>query len=354
MFKFIDLFAGIGGIRMAFEAEGGKCVFASEYHKYSQLTYDAFFGEKPDFSNIKITNPPGDITQLDPSLIPDHDILTGGFPCQPFSLAGVSKKQSMGRPHGFKDPTQGTLFFNIKSILQTKQPKAFLLENVKNLIRHDQGKTFSIILETLENLDYDVYYRIIDAAGWLPQHRERIYIVGFRKTGLSQSWRIDNFPEFMNLKYPPVRPVNLDDVLEGEVLDKYTLGPGTWSALIRHKARHQSKGQGFGYGIIEAPYDDKITRTLSARYFKDGAEILIDQIGKRPRRLTPLECSKLMGFPERYQAYFDHKSDLKQPVSDNQAYRQFGNSVAVPVVREVAKIMIGKLKAVGISEFDDN
>ncbi len=235
---------------------------------YSQKTYKAFFGESPDFTHIMKTDPPGDITKLSPDMVPDHDILTGGFPCQPFSLAGVSKKQSLGRPHGFDDLTQGTLFFNIKEILKNKRPKAFLLENVKNLVTHDQKKTFTIILRTLAELEYSVFYRVIDAAGWLPQHRERIYIVGFKKPSKEQQWSIDEFPEFMELKPPYNRPVTLSDILEHVVPDKYTLGAGTWASLVKHKKHHQNIGQGFGYGIISPPFTDKITRTLSARYLQ--------------------------------------------------------------------------------------
>lgn len=347
MFKFIDLFAGIGGIRIAFEKAGGECVFSSEYNKYAQLTYKTYFGDSPTFDHIFKTEPPGDITKLPADLVPTHDILTGGFPCQPFSLAGVSKKQSMGRPHGFDDPTQGTLFFNIKEILQTKRPKAFLLENVKNLVTHDKKRTFQVILETLDDVGYSVFYRVVDAAGWLPQHRERIYLVGFRRPDKKQKWSIDEFSELLELAPPKNRPVSLSDILENDVPDQYTLGPGTWAALVRHKEHHKTIGQGFGYGIIEAPFADKVTRTLSARYYKDGAEILIAQKNKRPRRLTPLECSKLMGFPKDFQKYFQRKPDFPQPVSDVQAYKQFGNSVAVPVVYSIAKLMINKMKSAG-------
>ena len=346
-FTFIDLFAGIGGFRIAFEEVGGKCVFSSEYNKYSQLTYEKFFGERPEFENIQPTNPPGDITQLPPNKVPKHDILTAGFPCQPFSLAGVSKKQSMGRPHGFEDPTQGTLFFNIKKILLEKRPLAFLLENVKNLKTHNGGKTFRVITDTLKEVGYDVFPNIIDAARWLPQHRERIYIAGFRKPENGQLWSIPEFPEFYLLNETFSSPISLVNIVEKNVPDKYTLKEGTWTALIRHKNHHQSIGQGFGYGIIDNPFDGKITRTLSARYYKDGAEILINQEGKLPRRLTPLECSKLMGFPKKYQVFFERRLDIPQPVSDNQAYRQFGNSVAVPVVTEIARVMVKKMNSVG-------
>ena len=340
-FRFIDLFAGIGGIRIAFERAGGQCVFSSEYDKYSQKTYEAFHGERPDFQNILETDPAGDITQLPPADIPDHDILTGGFPCQPFSLAGVSKKQSLGRPHGFEDPTQGTLFFNIKSILETKRPKAFLLENVKNLLSHDKGNTFAVIQKTLNGLGYRMHYQIIDAAKWVPQHRERIFIVGFRSPTDGQKWDVKDF-SFEDIQIPP-KPIGLESILEKDVPEKYTLGPGTWATLERHKAHHEAKGQGFGYGLIKSPFEGKTTRTISARYHKDGAEILIHQRGKRPRRLTPLECSRLMGFPEWVQKFYS-RNGKAQPVSDTQAYRQFGNSVAVPVVSSIAAAMIEALE----------
>jgi DNA (cytosine-5)-methyltransferase 1 len=346
-FTFIDLFAGIGGIRIAFERAGGKCIFSSEYDPHSQKTYKSFFGENPDFSNIYHTDPPGDITKIPPQRIPAHNILTGGFPCQPFSLAGVSKKMSLGRPHGFDDLTQGTLFFNIKEIIKEKQPSAFLLENVKNLKSHDHGNTFDVITSTLTGLGYTIFYNVIDAGWWTPQHRERIYIIGFKKRIGNQKWEIKDFPEFMNIKLPKRRANTLSQILENNVPDRYTLGPNTWATLERHKAHHESIGQGFGYSLIHPPFDDKTTRTLSARYHKDGAEILIYQEGKRPRRLTPLECCRLMGFPGECEKYFDRSGNFPQPVSDTQAYRQFGNSVSVPVVTEIAQLIIDKMKIIG-------
>ncbi|MBI9080457.1 MAG: DNA (cytosine-5-)-methyltransferase [Pseudodesulfovibrio sp.] len=342
-FKFIDLFAGIGGIRIGFEEAGGTCVFSSEYDRYSQKTYEALHGDRPDFSGIRLTDPAGDITLLPPEEVPDHDILTGGFPCQPFSLAGVSKKQSMGRPHGFDDPTQGTLFFNVKSIIEAKQPKAFLLENVKNLCSHDKGKTFQVIQQTLDALGYRMHYKVLDARAWVPQHRERIFIVGFRRPDKKQGWDVNDF-SFDDVKLPE-QPVDLESILEKRVPEKYTLGPGTWDTLERHKARHEAKGQGFGYGLIERPFKGKTTRTISARYHKDGAEVLIHQPGKRPRRLTPLECSRLMGFPKWVQKFYSRNGATKdQPVSDTQAYRQFGNSVAVPVIISIAAAMTDALE----------
>ena len=305
-FTFIDLFAGIGGLRQAFESSGGKCLFSSEWNKFSQQTYKANFGEVPH----------GDITQIDEKDIPDHDILVGGFPCQPFSIAGVVSKNHLGREHGFNDKTQGTLFFDICRIIKEKQPSAFLLENVKNLQSHDKGNTFKVIINALENeLNYDIHYKVIDAGKVVPQHRERIFIVGFKEP-------LDfKFPEFIDTK-----PI-LEDVLEKSVDEKYTLKDGTWNALQRHRSKHQAKGNGFGFNLADKK---GIAKTLSARYYKDGAEILIDQGKKNPRRLTPRECARIMGFPEKF----------KIPVSDNQAYRQFGNAVVVPVVKEIAKEMV--------------
>ena len=302
-FTFIDLFAGIGGMRIAFEKSGGRCVFSSEWNKFSQQTYEANFGDVPD----------GDITKIKAKDIPNHDILVGGFPCQPFSIAGVSSKKALGRKHGFEDETQGTLFFDIVRIIREKKPRAFLLENVKNLKGHDKGNTFRVIMKKLrEELGYDVHYKIVDASSVVPQHRERIFIVGFRKP--------------MDFEFPKLadkRP-KLGDVLEKKVDGKYTLTDGTWKALQRHKEMHSKKGNGFGYSMADRT---SIAKTLSARYYKDGAEILIPQRRKNPRRLTPRECARIMGFPEKF----------KIPVSDNQAYRQFGNAVVVPVVKEIAK-----------------
>ena len=347
-FKFIDLFAGIGGFRIAFEAAGAKCVFSSDNDKFAQLTYEAFFREKPVFGNIREVKNPGDITELPPEDVPDHDILVAGFPCQPFSLAGVSKKLSLGRSHGFDDPTQGTLFFNIKEILRAKKPDSFVFENVKNLLSHDNKKTFRIITKTLAELDYEISFEIIDASKWVPQHRERIFIVGIRRD-LCAGVPGRSIPSEIFQKVSTGRktaPKCLSEIIEGTVDPKYTLGPGTWRTLKRHKQYHAQKGQGFGYGILRPPFAGKNTRTLSARYHKDGAEILISQArGKRPRRLTPLECCRLMGFPKKYQKFYDWRNNRKeQPVSDTQAYRQFGNSVAVPVAKAVARAVCEKLK----------
>ena len=313
-FTFIDLFAGIGGMRLAFDHAGGRCVYSSEWNKYSQQTYMANFGEQPE----------GDITQVNSADIPDHDILVAGFPCQPFSIAGVSKKQSLGRATGFEDKTQGTLFFDVCRILKEKRPKAFLLENVKNLCSHDKGRTFKVIQESLEELDYEVFYKVLDGQNFVPQHRERILIVGFDRKRYGRE--ID-----FKFNITPVepRPV-IRDILEPEVDSKYTLSDKLWIYLQNYAAKHKAAGNGFGYGI--APLDG-VSRTLSARYYKDGSEILIEQDGRNPRRLTPRECARLQGFPD----------DFKIPVSDTQAYRQFGNSVVVPLMANVADLIVSEI-----------
>ena len=306
-FDFIDLFAGIGGNRLSFESVGGKCVFTSEYDKWCALTYFYNFLELPH----------GDITKIDAEDIPDHDLLLAGFPCQPFSIAGVSKKKSLGREHGFKDETQGTLFFDIKRILRRKrQPKAFLLENVKNLRSHNGGDTYKTIMDELKDAGYWVFDEILDGKYYVPQHRERIFFVGFRKKSFPKK------PDFAFPEYPDNNP-KMKSILEKRVGKKYTLTDGTWAALQRHLKSSKEKGNGFGYGFADP---NGISRTLSARYYKDGAEILIKKSKGNPRRLTPRECRKLMGFPE----------DFNIPVSDNQAYRQFGNSVVVPLLTKIA------------------
>ena len=325
--KFIDLFAGIGGIRIAFEKQDGcECVFSSEIDRFAVATYLEYFGDKPH----------GDITKFKSSDIPKHDILAAGFPCQPFSLAGVSKLQSLGRQHGFADPTRGTLFFEIKRILESHQPKAFLLENVKNLEGHDGGKTFGVIEKALRGLGYTLSIKVIDAAGWLPQHRERIFLVGFHPDlGVAEGEFV--FPG------PPPQRIDLTEIIDSRVDKKYILGDGVWKTLQRHKAHHEAIGNGFGYGLISKPYKGKTTRTLSARYHKDGSEILIDRgKGKNPRRLTPHECAKLQGFPVEFQEMFAPGAD--HPVSDTQAYRQFGNSVAVPLVTDIAREIVAMVE----------
>jgi DNA (cytosine-5)-methyltransferase 1 len=317
-FSFIDLFAGIGGFRIALEGLGGDCVFSSEWDKYSQKTYGAWFGEIPD----------GDIRKIKPSDIPDHDILTAGFPCQPFSIAGVSKKISLGKAHGFKDKNQGNLFFYLATIIGVKRPPVLFLENVKNLQSHDKGKTWSVIKKTLENLGYTVFFKIHDAAHWVPQHRERILIIGFDKKMFGENPDFE-FPEL------PKADHQLKEILEQKPDSKYTLSEHLWKYLQNYAQKHREKGNGFGFGIADP---NGITRTLSARYHKDGSEILLAQKGKKPpRRLTPRECARLMGFPE----------EAKIVVSDTQAYRQFGNAVAVPMIdavgKEILKIMLPRL-----------
>ena len=308
-FTFIDLFAGIGGIRHAFDKAGGTCLFSSEWDKYPAKMYEDNYGEKPA----------GDITKIKVEDIPAHDVLVGGFPCQPFSIAGVSKKESMGKKHGFEDETQGTLFFDVARIIKHHQPKMFLLENVKNLKSHDKGNTFRVILKTLKDLGYDVKEQIVDGGLLVPQHRERIYIVG----------TLDHSEPFV---FPKIKAKNLvlDDILdeEGTVDEKYTLSDKLWAGLQRHANKHKAKGNGFGFGLKKR---DERARTLSARYYKDGSEILIDQgPNKNPRRLTPAECGRLMGFPKKF----------KITLSDTRAYKCFGNSVVVPVVERLAKQMV--------------
>ena len=310
-FKFIDLFCGIGGFRIAFESVGGECVFSSDWDKFSRQTYEANFGEIPH----------GDIYNVPNEVIPDHDILCAGFPCQPFSLAGVSKKNSLGRKHGFEDELQGNLFSQIVRILQ-KNPRAFVLENVKNLKSHDEGRTFQTICYYLEEkLNYKIFYKIIDGQSVVPQHRERIFIVGFKDHEVEFDW-----PRF------PLKGPNLNSILSKTVDDKYILSDKLWTYLQNYAAKHRAAGNGFGYGLVKG---SDISRTLSARYHKDGSEILISRgDGKNPRRLTPNECKLLMGFPDYY----------KFPVSDTQAYRQCGNSVVVPVVKAIAESVVTVLK----------
>ena len=308
--RFIDLFCGIGGFRIAFEKIGGKCVFSSDWDKFSQQTYEANFGEKPY----------GDIHSVGVSDIPSHDVLCGGFPCQPFSIAGVSKKNSLGRLHGFDDAKQGNLFFSIADIIDYHRPAAFILENVKNLKSHDKGRTFDVIKRTLkEHLGYTVYTKIIDAKSVVPQHRERIFLIGFRE------FRDFEFPSF------PEEGPKLGSILEAKPDVKYTLTDHLWKYLQNYAEKHRAAGNGFGFGLVTGK---DTTRTLSARYHKDGSEILISQKSKNPRRLTPRECARLMGYPE----------DYKIVVSDTQAYRQFGNSVVVPVVENLAKAVRDALK----------
>lgn len=320
-FRFIDLFAGIGGLRLGFEAIGGHCVFTSEWDRFAMQTYKANFRDDPFTHHYA-----GDIRpySADPSLVPAHDVLLAGFPCQPFSIAGVSKKNALGRAHGFECEEQGNLFFDVLNILKHHRPAAFVLENVKNLERHDKGRTFAIIRDRLENeLGYHIDWRVISSRPWVPQKRERIFIVGFREdAGFS-------FDDFGRQIPPEAEWPVLGDILQShnEVDAKYTLTEHLWGYLQRYKEKHASQGNGFGFGLC-GPQD--VARTLSARYYKDGSEILIEQPVGRPRRLTPTECARLMGFERG-------EREWKIPVSDTQAYRQFGNSVVVPAVEAVAR-----------------
>lgn len=336
-FTFIDLFAGIGGIRLAFEKEGGKCVYTSEWDTYAQRTYAVNFPSDEPIA--------GDITVEKIEKIPKHDILLAGFPCQPFSIAGVSKKKSLGREHGFLDKTQGTLFFNVARIIAAKKPQAFVLENVKNLCSHDKGRTYETIMNVLENdLKYDVYTQIIDGQHFVPQHRERIVIVGFDKK-VDFSWDMLNLPEKGMIKMnsilhktdgtEPFIPHDADRYFDHKrncVLEKYTLTDNLWEYLQRYAEKHKAKGNGFGFGLVNG---DSIARTLSARYYKDGSEILVDQGSDlNPRKITPRECARLMGYDDSFII----------PVSDTRAYKQFGNSVVVPVFERVAHSMIPYIK----------
>lgn len=313
-FTFIDLFAGMGGFRIAMQAQGGKCVFSSEWNKYAQKTYLANFGEMPF----------GDITkEMTKRYIPKYfDVLCAGFPCQPFSIAGVSKKKSLGRETGFKDKTQGTLFFDVADIISRHRPKAFFLENVKNLMSHDKGNTFKVIKGTLEELRYSLHYLVMDGQSYVPQHRERIMIVGFDRDIFYGEEKF-SFPEQTKAKR------TIKEILDPNIEDKYTLSDKLWGYLQNYAEKHRAKGNGFGYGMVDL---NGISRTLSARYYKDGSEILVPQCdGKNPRKLSPRECARLMGYPDEYR--------LNQ-VSDVQAYRQCGNSVIVPLITAVSEQIV--------------
>lgn len=368
-FRFIDLFAGIGGIRSGFEAIGGECVFTSEWNNYAVRTYKAnwYCDENnhifnSDIRDITLSNQ-DDITEeqaythIDKS-IPDHDVLLAGFPCQPFSLAGVSKKNSLGRKHGFECDTQGTLFFDVARIIMAKKPAIFILENVKNLKSHDKGKTFRVIMDTLNELGYDVADadamgaddpKVIDGKKFLPQHRERIVLVGFRKDlNLADGFTLRDIVK----EFPQRRPA-VKDLLDDDVDEKYILTPKLWDYLYKYAKKHKEKGNGFGFGIVNVLDQSVVCRSLSARYHKDGSEILIDRgwdmaigeqefndpenMARRPRRLTPRECARLMGFEQ------PGKITFRIPVSDTQAYRQFGNSVIVPVFAAVARLLDSRI-----------
>ncbi|MDA7646962.1 DNA (cytosine-5-)-methyltransferase [Akkermansiaceae bacterium] len=339
-FKIIDLFAGIGGLRMGFEAIGGNCVFTSEWNRFAVQTYQTNFSDAyPVF---------GDITTIDESVIPDHDILLAGFPCQPFSLAGVVKKSSLGRKHGFEDETQGTLFFDVARILNEKRPKSFLLENVKNLVSHDKGRTMQVVLRTLREIGYKtVEHRVISSAPWVPQKRERIFIAGFLEQTpftFSQVLIPDASPTLDSILHDPSEQpeVGMTEIFRGRtrVLPKYTLSDKLWAYLDNYGKAHRARGNGFGC-TVNGPQD--IARTLSARYYKDGSEILIRQKNKNPRMLTPRECARLMGYDSE-----DHEMII--PVSNVQAYKQFGNGVCVPVIRAIAKAMVPHI----IGTYDPN
>lgn len=346
-FSFIDLFAGIGGIRLPFQQLGGECVFTSEWDKFAQKTYLANFGEMPS----------GDITKIKADDIPDHDILLGGFPCQTFSQAGLKK--------GFSD-TRGTMFFEIQRILVERKPKAFLLENVKQLRGHDKGRTLKTIEAILrgefdqevpddvplsdenrhalsEKLNYWVDYRVLRAADFgSPQNRERVFIVGFDKNHFSES----DINSFFKWPEPPCTPTRVGDILEDlsglpENEDKYTISDRLWAGHKKRKEGHKEKGNGFGYSLFTP--DSEYTNTISARYYKDGSEVLIDQskLGKNPRKLTPRECARLQGFPEDF---------IIDKVSQGQIYKQFGNSVCVTVVKKVAEAIVSFMDKASKSE----
>lgn len=329
LFTFIDLFAGIGGFRMALQNLGGRCVFTSEWDKYSKQTYFANYGEYPF----------GDITKdSTKQYIPENfDIICGGFPCQPFSIAGVSKKISLGRLHGFADEKQGNLFFHIADIIETHRPKAFFLENVKNLISHDKKQTFKVIKETLEELGYSFDHKVIDGKHFVPQHRERTLMVGFDKRVYGDNVKFD-----FSLVELPEEKQQLKTILQENVESKFTLSDKLWNYLQEYAKKHKEKGNGFGFGLANP---DGISRTISARYYKDGAEILIAQEGKNPRRLTPHEAGALQGYPIYPINTYDKTKSLVIPVSDNQAYRQFGNSVVMPLIQAVGNQILQRLKS---------
>ena len=333
LFTFIDLFAGIGGIRIGFQEFGGECVYTSEWNDFSQKTYSANFGSKHPLD--------GDITKVEADTIPDHDVLLAGFPCQPFSIAGVSKKNALGKPHGFECTTQGTLFFDVARIIDAKRPKVFLLENVKNLVSHDKGNTFRVIHSTLKDqLGYDIHYKIVDGKRFVPQNRERLIIVGFREP-TTFSWDDLQYPDISprlrSILHPQDGTEEADNIYttgpKAKVLPKYTLTDHLWEYLQAYAAKHKAAGNGFGFGLVTP---DDTARTLSARYYKDGSEILVSQGKKKnPRRLTPRECARLMGFPDHFVI----------PVSDMQAYKQFSQAAVVPMIHSIAsKIVLAVLK----------
>lgn len=346
-FRFIDLFAGIGGLRRAFDMEtgvGGACVFTSEWDKYARITYSQNYGETDD-------NIAGDITKVSEADVPQHEVLLAGFPCQPFSIAGVSKKNALKRPHGFACEDQGNLFFDVARIIKHHRPKAILLENVRNLANHDKGRTFRVIRQTLEEeLEYDIFPMILDARSWVPQHRERIFIVGFPRERGIRDFSLQSLKDRDPLSGPKLstilHPEDGTEEPEGhfttganaKVSDKYVLTEHLWEYLQRYAEKHRAAGNGFGFGL-NGPED--VARTLSARYYKDGSEILIRRPGGSPRRLTPRECARLMGFDKPGESRFKIK------VSDTQAYKQFGNAVVAPVASDLARLMLPHIAEVG-------
>jgi DNA (cytosine-5)-methyltransferase 1 len=330
-FRFVDLFAGIGGLRLGLEGAGGQCVFSVEIDRHAQLTYAANFGPIDA----------GDVRDLDPAELPPYDVLAAGFPCQPFSIAGVSKKLSLGREHGFLDKTSGNLFFEIARIAEATEPPILFLENVKNLRSHDRGNTFAVILRELDRLGYEVSNAVVDAAAWVPQHRERTFMIGLRREVFGDRKFI--FPPMPATPRPKLR-----EILDSWYDRKYVLTPHLWEYLQGYAKKHREAGNGFGFGLVGG---SDIARTLSARYYKDGSEILVDTAGRLPRRLTPVECARLMGFPNpRIATEADRGGNPSPheafviPVSDTQAYRQFGNSVVVPVVRHLAEALMSQVQ----------
>lgn len=326
-FTFIDLFAGIGGFRMAMQNLGGRCIFSSEYDKFAQQTYFANYGEVPF----------GDITSDEvKAFIPENfDLICGGFPCQPFSIAGVSKKISLGRTHGFDDVKQGNLFFHVADIIKNHRPKAFFLENVKNLVSHDKGNTFKVIKNTLEALGYSFDHRVINGKYFVPQHRERTLMVGFDKEVFGENIKFD-----FDLVHIPDTSHRIDSILQPDTDVKYTLSDKLWSFLQGYAKKHKEKGNGFGFGLVKP---EGITRTISARYYKDGSEILIPQEDSNPRRLTPQECAALQGYPMFPINTTDQGQSFVIPVSDNQAYKQFGNSVVMPMIQAIGQELVAVL-----------
>lgn len=316
-FTFIDLFAGIGGFRIAMQKLQGECVFSSEWDKMAQRTYYANFGEIPF----------GDITKPETKQwIPDKfDIICGGFPCQPFSIAGVSKKNSLGRKHGFEDEKQGNLFFHVAEIIEKHRPRAFFLENVKNLVSHDKGNTFKVIKETLLDLNYSFHFKVLNGKHFVPQNRERTFMVGFDKKVFNGKEKFE-FPEL------PPADKKIKDILEKKVDPKYTLTDHLWKYLQDYSKKHKEKGNGFGFGLVDL---NGISRTMSARYYKDGSEILIPQKDKNPRRLSIRESARLQGYPEHF---------IVDAVSMNQGYKQFGNSVVMPLIEVIGEKIIEVLE----------